>query len=494
MRQDATRKPPQFPTDVTARPGQGEAAPEDGGRRIKPFLPMMKASRYAEYKSRPPVKAPSPFFGREAALRAALVAAPATLTVLADIDGASDVDGLIPPDTHGGVGTEEFVEITNSHIDIFERSDPTTRTSISQAAFFGYFTQTLFDARAVYDSTWNRWILATEAAPESPTVQLQFIAVSTTPRATGPFFIYNLNVAFFSGDFWDFPQLGIDQDSIIITANIFDASGNPKGADMFAVPKARLYNGLGFSVPVFTGLVGTLAPPIVVDNNSNTFLIAAQPSGSALQLYTLRDSSRAGITLTGPLDVPVDPYDMPLPATQPAPCTDPAHNLDTSDSRFVNASTQVGDALWQVHTIDLAGLPTPKYYQVNTVSNAIDQSGVFFATGTSSDFNASIAANSDNDVVVSWTSTDAAGGTNAQVRFAGCDHATGPCGFLGSGSALFTSPTCITGDFDPRFGLQRWGDYSAVTIDPTNPRQAWFVNEKVNDSDTWGSRIGEVSF
>src|SRR5207248_11740303 len=63
---------------------------------------------------------------------------------------------------------------------------------------------------------------------------------------------------FGNNNFWDFPQLGMDQDAVLITANILN--GNTfLGADFFAVAKARLYNGLGFSVPVFTGLVGTLA-------------------------------------------------------------------------------------------------------------------------------------------------------------------------------------------------------------------------------------------
>jgi hypothetical protein len=498
MARDAARPAPKLPTKEPA----GEGPVEDAGQtRIKPFLPMIRASEYLAYKSRPHPGPAFPGLGKRnpagnpgGAAAAVAVEAPRAAIGLTgpDFDGASAVDGLAPPDTHGAVGAQEFVETTNTHVDIFDKGNPANRISTPQAAFFGYFNQTLFDARAVYDSKWDRFILTTDAFPESADVQFFFIAVSTTPSAAGPYFIYQLNITFNSGDFWDFPQVGMDQDSIIVTANVFDAQGN-SAADMFALPKAAIYNGLGFAVPVFTGLVGTLAPPIVLDNNSSTFLVAAPPSGSALQLYTLRDSSRAGINLSGPVPVAVDPYTMPPPAPQPAPCTDPADNLDTGDSRFANASTQVGNSLWQVHTINLVGFAAPKFYQINTATNSIDQSSFFFATGTSFDFNASIAANIDNDVFLTWNTTDPPAGTNVQVRFAGCDHAAGPC-FPGPGTALFTSPTCITGDFDPRFGLQRWGDYSAVTVDPSNTRQAWLVNEKIDDAATWGSRIGAIGF
>jgi hypothetical protein len=447
-------------------------------KRRKHFLPTMPAQKYSELKAKYREKAPSAKKPTTAAPTQPL--APAIL-IGPDFDGATDVDGVMPPDTHGAVGIDQFVETTNMHIDIFQKADPTQRTSISLAAFFNYQTQALFDARALYDAQWNRWVITADAFPESPTVQFHFIAVSTTPSATDPFFIYAVNVAFNSGDFWDYPQLGMDQDSIIITANIFGSAGDFKGADMFAVAKATLYNGLGFSVPIFSGLQATLAPPIVLDQNPNTFLIAA-PGGNTLKLYTLTNSSQPNaISLTGPVDVPVDPYEAPPAAPQPG--TNAV--LDTLDGRFVNASTQTGDFLWQVHTVNLGGFAAPKFYQINTATNSVAQSSFFFASGSSFDFNASIAANVDNDVFLTWSSTDPPASINAQVRFSGCDHNDGPA-VPGSGTVTFTSPTS--------FGGGRWGDYSAVTIDPTNARQAWLVNEDIQPSGDWGSRIDQIGF
>ena len=92
------------------------------------------------------------------------------------------------------------------------------------ATFFGYAAEPLFDPRVVYDSTWNRWIVTAVASQESSTVQRLFIAVSTTADPTGSFFMYNLNVTFFTGDFFDFPQLGMDQDAVLFTANIFNGT------------------------------------------------------------------------------------------------------------------------------------------------------------------------------------------------------------------------------------------------------------------------------
>jgi hypothetical protein len=206
-------------------------------------------------------------------------------------EGNSQTEGLRPPDTHGAVGLTQFVEVTNSRISVFNKSDCSTAKSVTLASFFGYFTQTLFDPRAVYDSTWNRWIVIAEAFEESPTVQRQFIAVSKTSDATGDYYIYDLNVKFSFNDngFWDYPQLGIDQNSVLITANIFPSFTS----NLIPIAKARLYNGLGFPVAVFSNLQPSLAPPIVLDQSASTFLVSARAIGNSLQLYKLTNSSNA---------------------------------------------------------------------------------------------------------------------------------------------------------------------------------------------------------
>src|SRR5229473_2170606 len=199
-----------------------------------PFRSTMGASAYAAAKQAAANYSP---LALKRGTNGPVPAAPPTM-VFHNFDGASSVDGLRPPDTHGAVGLKHFVEVTNSHIDVFNKSTQALAKSVSLATFFSY----------------------------------------------------KLNVTFFTGDFWDYPQLGFDQDAVLFTANIFASGGSFKGADFFAVAKARLYNGLGFSVPVSTGLVGTLAPPIVLDQNAKTFLLAAPTSGTTFTKYTMTNS------------------------------------------------------------------------------------------------------------------------------------------------------------------------------------------------------------
>ena len=449
-----------------------------------PFRPTMDRTAYDAEKAQANSYAPGAV--KPITETFAPLATPAIRRV--NFNAHSATEGLRPPDTHGAVGTTHFVQVTNSHIDMWTRQNTQTlplAKSVTLATFFSYTAETLFDPRVVYDSTWNRWIVTAEAFAESATVQRFFIAISTSADPTSTFFIYNLNVNFFgNNNFWDFPQLGMDQDAVLITANIFN--GNTfLGADFFAVAKARLYNGLGFSVPVFTGLAGTLAPPIVRDQNASTFLIAAPPSGTSFSKYTVTNTSRAGIGLTGPVSITVPSYSVPPAAHQPGT----TKLLDTSDSRFVNASTQSGNDLWQTHTIALGNFPAPKIYRIDTSTNTVSQSGSYFASGTSDDFNASIAANDAGDCFVTYTSTDTTAGKNAQVRLSGKRSADAG---IAAGPSAFTSPTFYHPSAD---NPERWGDYSAVTTDPLDAANAWLVNEKVNQGGLlWGSRIVRFGF
>jgi hypothetical protein len=409
------------------------------------------------------------------------------------IEGVNQVTatGFFPPDTEGATGINHFVEVTNSHIDIYLKFNGARVKSATLATFFGYFTKALFDPRVVYDRTFNRWVVTADAFAESSTVQRFFFAVSKTSDPTGAFFIYNVNSSQFTGtnNFYDFPQVGLDHAAVLFTGNVFSATNAFLGPRLFAVAKARLYNGLGFSVPVFSPGIsfGTLAPPIVLDQDANTYIASARPSGNTLQLFTLRNSGGAfGATLSFAANVPVTAYTVPSPALQPA--SGNANRLDTGDSRFENAGTQNGGFVWQVHTIQFGGAAV-RWYKINAVTKTLVTSRNQFQATNSSDFNASIAANAAGDVFLTWSSSRP--NVFPQVIFTGAKSGTlTPT----AGTVLFTSPAALTGNFESSFGLQRWGDYSAVTVDPTNSLRAGVVNEKVNSANVWGTRIGLIGF
>jgi hypothetical protein len=412
--------------------------------------------------------------------------------------------GWIPPDTHGAVGDTQFAQIVNSAYRVYTKANtgncPTAQLlNTPLYAFFGYTEQTLFDPRVVYDMTYDRWIVTAEGFPETDGDQWHYVAVSRTPDAAGAYWIYRFNVGtMFNGLFWDYPQLGYDEEAIIITANLFTET-DYAGVGLFFLPKHRMYAGLGFSYCWFGGPwnppelnYSTTAPPLVLDQGPYTALVAAAAApANNIRMTKWVGTSRACPMFLGYTDIPYN-YSVPPSARQPGYESNPAYYLDTIGGRFQNASTQRGMpvfgvpvTLWQTNTTGDFGYATPHALKINADAGTLDENCQYWTGSLSYDFNPAIAANYNGDIFITYSSTDPSLGLNAQVRMTGKKAADG-CGTLFSDILVNQSGNPLTGNYDPNKGLQRWGDYSAVTIDPSNSTKAWGTNEKIQNKDATG--------
>jgi hypothetical protein len=266
------------------------------------------------------------------------------------------------------------------------------------------------------------------------------------------------------------------------------------------VAKADLYNGRGFSVPVFNaGTSGTLAPPIVETNDTPTLIMSFGGAGSTIQIRRASNLGRSFASLSGPTNITVSGLAGPPSAGQ----------RGTSDRldvlfRFQDHGTQISNHVLNVTTIGSGPYPIPHWFQVNGNNNTLAASGYFYYNGISDDFNPSIAgswvsgtaSNPIGRMFFTWSMTiPGASGNNALVMASGrlatdSTTTTGGAGF--AGSASFYNPSSDT--------VERWGDYSSVTLDPVpvtgcaTGNRVWIVNEKIVNTSTWGSRIGRLGF
>jgi hypothetical protein len=450
-------------------------------------------------------------------------AAPSLLTALNNIDGTNFANsngtgvscGCHPPDTNIAAGTTQVFEAVNKSMDVYSRGTSTSSPSLlkrtSAASFFkASSTDPITDPRVVYDPLWNRFVaLITRRSTSSTDPNRHFfLAASKTASASGAWFVYTVTFGggpFNDGDWIDYPGLALDQDAIVVTGNVFDTpAGGGKGAAALGIAKARAYNGLGFNFPIFTGLTGTLQPNMVLDQSNTDILEAFLPGNPAtVRLYSCTEFEKPGATsCVFKADVNTG-QNLPIPPPAPQPGT--TLQLDTLDARFENRGVQYGSTVWQANGINFGG-PAGHFFQIDTSSNSISQQGTFFGSGTSSDFNVSISANTNNEVFLTWTSVDSVNSVFPQVRFSG-RQGTDAAGTIGAQSVLFTSPTSYSltcGTCAPN--VTRWGDYSYVALDPKTAsgcavnvaggvfRRAWLVNEKVESNGTWGSRIGQIGF
>src|SRR5205823_3402819 len=161
-----------------------------------------------------------------------------------------------------------------------------------------------------------------------------------------------------NGDFADFPQLGMDMNSLIFTYNAFLHDGS-FDARVLAFAKALVYNGIPAESRKYGGNSCTVAPPFVLDNSGVDYLLSFCPNSSQVSISSLRDTGLTTQTFNL-LDntVAVAKFGLPPDAKQPGT----TYTLDTGDNRFENRSLQVGSRILNIATVLDSRFPAVAWY------------------------------------------------------------------------------------------------------------------------------------
>jgi len=440
----------------------------------------------------------------ESAVSKALVNSPVAETPnLTPVHFPGAKEGVIgnnefPSDDDIDVSPTQVAQITNASLWVFNKSG-TILAQHSLNAIFGT-ADFLGDVQILYDSTWKRWVLTSDDFTSSAL----WIGISTTGSANGGWIVYRVTGGGFGPpNFLDFPHLGMDQDALLFTGNVFNSSSAYVTTVAFAIPKARVYNGLGFGVPVFSGLLGTLMPPVQLGapfyGHFPADYFAVAVAGSGVSLYTMTNASTAP-SMSGPVSIPSTNFSIPPSAVQPG-C---ANTIDTLDGRFQNACYQIPPTggfsdglLYCAHTVNQGGFPTPQWFAFDPSTNTSAFSGGFRFSATSDDFNPSIAADALGDIFVTETATDPTGSKKPMVLFGG---ALANSGVTLNAIAVGLSSVCLTGNSKPAAtNPQRWGDYSAARFDPATSVNGtagsvvgWITNQRVAGAKAWGTKIAKI--
>lgn len=415
-----------------------------------------------------------------------------------------------PPDAAGAIGATQFVQTLNNYMNVYSKAGALLK-HISMNALMGSACNTssgagcTFDPRVQFDPLWQRWVVTADSFDDGAGHQNFWIAVSKTASATGAWWVYLVNTYGITGgtgvNFWDYPSVGMDQDGLIFTANVFSNSTNAyQGAWLFSLSKAQAYNGFTQSFRYFSGYASTLTPPMVQKNDLDGYawIAMAYPQGNTNYLLRLEGSSTPNAEfLVSYYQVGgTTSYTYPPLAPQTCGSVSSGYGIDTLDARFQNAGTQVGDRYYQAQAVGFSGNPFPfvRYYVISGLlssSPTVAEQGTFYSSGSSYDFNPSIAADASGELVVGWSATDPGAGLNSEVRYVG-KQSGDPVLSGAVGASLFNDTSCLAGNYQN--GIQRWGDYSQVSVDPKTAKTFWVHNEKIFNTSYWGTAFGKVHF
>lgn len=259
-----------------------------------------------------------------------------------------------------------------------------------------------------------------------------------------------------------------------------------------------MYAGLSVTACMRTGTSlnhGTIAPPIVRDSNNESWFLSASAGGTFIRVTRRTATDRTCGLFLGATHVPV-PFGYRVPPDALQRFEDQTF-IDTLDARFVNASTQHGNLLHNVHSIENGVVSILRYYRIHVPTRTVNQQCSLVSGEEAGNFIASLAVNDVGHLYLSYSSVNQFHSILRQVRFAGkraadgCDafyREGGPAGDFEGGFEVFTSPTISTGN-PPGAQVQ----YSAIHIDPSPEPGDWGEPDRqrgrgdVGDADLPGS-------
>lgn len=436
-----------------------------------------------------------------------------------------------PGDPNGEVGPNNFVEMINLVFAVYDKAGNLLVGPVDTGSLWAGFpvtdcTDPSGDPVVLYDQFMDRWLLSqfTTAGPE----YWNCVAISTTSDPTGSYYRY----AFSTGpNFPDYPKYGNWTDSYVITTREFGPTIE-YGIGVYALEKNKMVNGdpnarnvrffIDGNDPDLLPLVGDgllpadpdgkqkpktdTAIPIVgtQDDDSDygaTFdainiwdlfikwrstpiaslaLNTQLPTASFNSIFPCAPTSRDCLPQPG---VPVgDARDLDILSYRQRPTFRLAYrNFKTYESLVTNQSVEatpgVAGARW--YEIRRNGAGTYSLYQQGTYAPG---DGVHRWMG-------SIAMDKKGNMALGYSVV------NGTTVFPGIRY-TGRLADDALGQMTLGEGTIIDGSGIQRTTNSRWGDYTDITVDPTDDCTFWYVNEyytlagQVSSTAGWQTRIG----
>ena len=410
--------------------------------------------------------------------------------------------GGTPPDSTGAIGPNNYVELVNSSIAVYDRS----LNLVSRSTLDGFVGQPpgvpLCDPQIQWDPAANRWLLEILYCGSGGQVFLVGWSKTSDPSTLSTAGWCEIVVSTGSRLF-DYPKLGHNSNYLIVGGNFYNL---PSTFVTAAIAWTALPANGDTTCPSNPIITGTTANPLkngdavtsaftpvpvnTITGATDGYVVSAyDPAGnttnggnggppipqSKLAVWHL-DS--AGV-LHQDADIAVTTYAMPFSAPQLNGTT---HLLDTLDGRLTQAVGDPTTGIWTQHTVNnsLTGRSVVTWYKITASGSATTLADV----GTISDpndwvFNAAISPRFDAQgaaIQYNRSSLTTYPVIAAQIRLAST-----PAGQMEPGELVLATSSNFDADFtcnNPSPGVPcRWGDYSAASPDPVQTNVVWGTNE-----------------
>ncbi len=431
--------------------------PRSSRNHFSPEIQQLKEEKYAEK-----MKAYRP--NEEVVLKSSV----ATPVVGQNYEGNWSVAGA-PPDNSMAVSNGGFVVSCNNDGAVYFNASGTMQYAEYWYDFFGdpNYTSMLYDPKIIYDSQADRFVLIVLHGSTPSTSQV-IVSFSKSNNPNDGWWVYTLTGNPLSNNSWfDYPNLGVSNDELFVTGNLFSSSNTFNESVIYQIPKAAGYAGTNFSWSYWSDLDATngTAFTLVPATNGHQgnygpglyFMSSISGGASNTILWDLTDN------LSG--NPQLDSYSVNSGSYQPAANANQqgsSETLSNGDCRMQGAFYLNGLIHYVFHADVGSSWNGIKYNRLN-LSNGSNSGSSFGQAGThdlSYPALASFATSAtDKSVMIGFLRSSPS--IFAEIRVVNCDD-----NMNWSNSVLVKSGEAT---IDFLSGDERWGDYSGMSRKHNSP-------------------------
>jgi hypothetical protein len=422
----------------------------------------------------------------------------------ASFDGIA-VTGWIPPDNNLAVGPNHILETVNTSVAVYSKngtllSGPTNIPTIF-AAIGGLCTQYVVDPIVLYDRPADRWVIA-GIGLDYVSSYGQCVAVSTTNDPTGSYSLYFYS---FGSTLNDYDKVSVwataSNSAYLVTYNLnggtadicgFDRDkmlvGNSKAAQLCKTAPANESSYLP------SDMDGPTVPP---DGTPGLFLTWQNNNPGQLYLRKLTlnfASSKATLSTPTTINVANDNLSCGSGFGTCVPQPGTSQLLDTLGDRlmyrFAIRHFSDHDRAVVSHAVQNGSQVAFRWYELYDPAGnvTLNQQGSF-APDTTYRWMGSMAEDQSGNIGVGYSASSSS--VYPAIRFTG-RVPSDPPGSLESEASIQEGAGSQTGGTY----ANRWGDYTAMQVDPSDDCTFWYVNEYEQASGyrNWTTRVASFAF
>jgi len=436
-----------------------------------------------------------------------------------------------PPDVNGRVGATQFVQWNNTSFAVFSKTTgallygPAAGNTLFQSIGGACATHNDGDPVVAYDILAGRWILSQFVVSASPSFSHQCVAVSVTGDATGSYYLYDFVTD--ATNFVDYPHIGVWPDGYYMTSHVFNAAGTAQVAARVSVfERQKMILGQAarmvqadlskksnrFQYGFLPADLDSITPPPA---GEASFVLGPDPAFS-----NRTDSTRVAVTWGATPAITLTEATISVGISTP-PCVNNTAAQENRDcvpqpSPAVGADYLDNLAFHYMYRLayrNFGGSPiqeslvvaAPQAGSASTPGHGAVRWFEFRNAGSSTTTPTSFQASTyDPDTAYRWMPSAAMDKDhNIALGYSKSSTSVIPgiymTGRLGTDTinTMGAETTVMAG-----LGVQttgagnRWGDYSAMTLDPIDQCTFWYTNEylKTNGAFNWSTRIASFKF